>query len=314
MLEKIKNALFPDSPDTLKLLDFACGYGRLQRLMSLKTDPELLWVSEINGTALSYVVNTFGVNGLVSFAEPERFATSEKFDLIWVASLFSHLPRHLFNAWLERLSSFLTPSGVLCFSVHDERMLSDAISLPESGFYYVEQSEDANLDVSIYGTTYVSEGFVADAVAAIDDSAFACHRIAKGLANEQDLYIVARRRLHDLSSLENIRHGAWGFVDKVYFEPDGEFYLYGWAASIDDGLVDHVEVRVGDDFHQCFANLPRMDVVEVLKDPRLLNSGWEISLKLDPAEQHFVAVSVVSKRRERSLVYAGWISEGRFST
>ncbi len=314
MVEKIMDALFPDHPDALKLLDFACGYGRLQRLMSLKTDPELLWVAEINGNALSYVVNTFGVNGLDSHAEPERFATTEKFDVIWVASLFSHLPRHLFHAWLERLSSFLTPSGVLCFSVHDERLLPGAISLPESGLHYVEQSEDPNLDVSIYGTTYVSEAFVAGAVDAIADSAFACHRISKGLANEQDLYIVARRQLRDLSPLKNIRHGTWGFVDKVCFEPNGEFYLYGWAASIDDGFVDYIEIRVDDDFHRCSPNLLRTDVVEVLKDPRLLDSGWEISLKLDPVEQHFVAVTVVSKRGESSLVYAGFISEGRFST
>ncbi|MEO8000831.1 MAG: class I SAM-dependent methyltransferase [Arenimonas sp.] len=313
IVEKIKNALFPKNPDAISMLDFACGYGRLQRLMSIKIDPELLWVSEINDTALAYVVKTFGVNGLDSCADPDRFSTTEKFDVIWVASLFSHLPRHLFNAWLERLASLLKPTGVLCFSVHDEKLLPSTTIMPDSGFYYIEQSEDANLDVSIYGTTYVSESFVAGAITALDDSAFGYHCIPKGLANEQDLYIVARHRLRDLSPLKNIRHGAWGFVDKVYFEPDGEFYLYGWAASIDDGVVDHVEIMIGDDVHCCPANLLRSDVVEVLKDPRLLNSGWEIRLRLAPAEHHFAAVTVVSKRGERSLVYAGFITEGRFS-
>jgi SAM-dependent methyltransferase len=314
VVEKIKNALFPDRPDKIRLLDFACGYGRLQRLMSLKTDSKLLWVSEINDAAQAYVTNTFGVNGIASFADPGRFTTSEKFDVIWVASLFSHLPRHLFEAWLERLAGFLTPAGVLCFSVHDERLLPSSVSLPDVGLYFVEQSEDASLDVSIYGTTYVSESFVAGAIAAIDESAFVYHRIPKGLANEQDLYIMARQQSCDLSPLNSIRYGAWGFVDKVFLEPDGEFYMYGWAASIDDGIVDHVEIRInGNVVHKCYTNLVRTDVVEVLKDPRLLKSGWEISLKLVGATQDFVAVTVVSQQGERSLIYAGFISEGRFS-
>lgn len=314
-VEKIKQALFSEKSQEIKLLDFACGYGRLQRLMSLQVDPELLWASDINHSALAYVVNSFGVNGIDSYPEPERFLTSEKFDVIWVASLFSHLPRHLFEAWLKRLASCLTPAGVLCFSVHDECLLPDSISLADTGLYFIEQSEDSSLDVEIYGTTYVSENFIANAISQLDASAYHYHRIPKGLANEQDLYVVARHQMRDLSAIKNIRYGAWGFVDKVIAEPDGQLYLYGWAASIDDGAIDHIEVKLNKQIHTCHAKLLRQDVVDVLKDARLLYSGWDISLELSPAPQtNFVAVTVVSMQGERSLIYLGFVTEGRFQS
>lgn len=315
ILEKIKKALFTAQSQEIKLLDFACGYGRLQRLMSLQVDPELLWASDINHSALAYVVNSFGVNGIDSCPEPERFSTSEKFDVIWVASLFSHLPRHLFEAWLKRLASYLTPAGVLCFSVHDECLLPSSISLLDNGLHFIKQSEDSSLDVEIYGTTYVSENFIANTINQLDVSAYHYHRIPKGLANEQDLYVVARNQIRDLSALEHIRYGAWGFVDKVFTEPNGQLYLYGWAASIDDGIVDHIEVKLNNHIHNCHAKLLRQDVVDVLKDSRLLYSGWDISLELSPAPQsNFVVVTVVSMRGERSLIYLGFITEGRFQS
>lgn len=313
VVEKIKKALFPNTGQSIKLLDFACGYGRLLRLMSLQVEPKLLWASDINNYALAYVVNSFGVNGIESHAAPERFETSEKFDVIWVASLFSHLPQYLFEAWLERLALFLTPTGVLCFSVHDECLLPSSICLPDSGLYFGAHSEDAELDASIYGTTYVNEFFVANAIKKLFGSTFSYHRMPKGLANEQDLYVIARPEMLDLSPLKNIRFGAWGFVDKIFAEPNGQLYFYGWAASIDDGIIDRIEVKLNGIIHVCHANQRRDDVVEVLQDGRLLYSGWEIFLNMAPAPQsNFVAVTVVSTQGERSLIYLGFVSEGRF--
>jgi 2-polyprenyl-3-methyl-5-hydroxy-6-metoxy-1,4-benzoquinol methylase len=312
VVESIKTALFPTKERALKFLDFACGYGRLQRLMCLQESPALLWASDINSAALHYVVSTFGVNGIASIAEPARFNSTEKFEMIWVASLFSHLPQHLCEAWLERLSQCLTPNGVLCFSVHDECLLPETFSMSSSGFYYLAQSEDSTLDTSIYGTAYVSEHYVADAVKKMSVANFNYHRIPKGLANEQDLYVVARQDQHTLALLKDIRYGVWGFVDKVFAESD-QLYLYGWAASIDDGLIAHIEIKLNGHIHICSTTLQRADVVAVLQDPRFLHSGWEISLPLAYAPNtNFVAVTVVSLRGERSLIYLGFIEEGRF--
>ncbi|MEE4297661.1 MAG: class I SAM-dependent methyltransferase, partial [Wenzhouxiangella sp.] len=78
--------------DDLKVLDFACGYGRLLRFLIHRLSADQIWAAEIQSDAVDYVSEHFGVHGLQSSAEPENFNPNQRFDVIWVASLFSHLP------------------------------------------------------------------------------------------------------------------------------------------------------------------------------------------------------------------------------
>ena len=45
------------------ILDFACGYGRLLRFLTLCVPPTRIWASEIQPDALDFVVREFGVHG-----------------------------------------------------------------------------------------------------------------------------------------------------------------------------------------------------------------------------------------------------------
>ena len=146
------------------MLDFACGYGRLLRFLSLVMPSENLFASELQIDALTFVTREFGVTGLPSHADPQQFQPARKFDFIWVASLFSHLPESLFDAWLARLIDVLTPNGVLCFSVRDSSLLTGNTLMPESGIVYETRSENADLYADIYGTAYASETFVAQSL------------------------------------------------------------------------------------------------------------------------------------------------------
>ena len=289
-----------------RLLDFACGYGRLLRFLTLSIPPAQIWASEIQRDAVDFAVEEFGVHGIISDFDPRRFEPRTQFDFVWVASLFSHLPRHLFDGWLARLTSILSPGGILCFSVHDERLLPPHIPLPPEGIHFISSSENAELDANAYGTTFVSEAFVRGAVAracGIDHPYF---RIARGLANEQDLYIVPARRDCDLGRLAAFRKGAWGWVDEWRVREAGELYMRGWAASIDDGALDAIEVRVDGTAHRCPIGLPRDDVRSVLNDARLGTSGWEFRHLLGAGPPSaFVEVTARSARDEVALLYAG---------
>lgn len=306
-VRQLQKILFSEDEQSMAFLDFACGYGRLQRLFSLQVDIKTVWASDIQEDAMTYVTKSFGVNGIDSYADPDLFRTDKKFDFIWVASLFSHLPSHLFQAWLERLSSLLTPTGVLCFSVHDQCLVPDSVTFPDTGLYYVEYSENPDLDVSIYGTTFVSEAFVAAAGAKVSGPQLIYRRIPKCLANHQDVYVFTRG-VRDLSRLGAFRNGAWGSVDNATINLNGELYISGWAASLDDGDIDSVEVKLNGQVHICKANIMRKDVVDVLNDPRMLMSGWETHLPLLPLPaDNFVVVTVVSMRGERAMIYLGFI-------
>ena len=227
-----------------RLLDFACGYGLLLRFLTHSLPVDNITASEIQPEALAFVRDRFGVRAILSNVDPQAFQPGATFDIIWVASLFSHLPERLFERWLGRLTRCLTPQGILCFSAHDDRLLPAGTTMPESGIHYRPFSENPDLDGRNYGTTFVTEDYVRRSMGT------ACGRdrnvflIPRGLAHEQDLYVVAGEANTDLDALSGFRHGPWGWVDERVMRPSGELYLRGWAASLDDGALEAVKITV----------------------------------------------------------------------
>ena len=267
--------LYPEGLEQIRLLDFACGYGRLLRFMSLGLRPQQILASEIQADCLGFVGERFGVPTQQSFAEPERFAPARSFDVIWVASLFSHLPGHLFEAWLARLKACLSPDGVLCFSVHDRRLLPPGEVFPEAaGILFQPHSENADLETAIYGTTYVSEPYVAAAIARICGDRHTYRRFPRLLAHEQDVYVLPARADKDLGALDGFRYGCWGWVDERRLSDDGELYLRGWAASFDQPPLEAVDIWVDGQRLRCPTDRPSEDVARWFDDPAMARAGW----------------------------------------
>ena len=304
--QQILRLSFGNAVDTARVLDFACGYGRHLRFLTLAVPPERVWASEIQHDAVEFVAREFGVHAIDSAPDPEAFEPGSRFDFIWVASLFSHLPAHLFHAWVARLASLLTPDGVLCFSVHDEALLPAGAVMPAEGLYYVTTSEISDLDGSTYGTTFVRESFVRESVARDCGRDRPCVRLPRGLANEQDLYVVPARNDRDLSALTAFRRGTWGCVDVCRIEDTGELWLAGWATSLDDVTLEAVEVSIDGRVQRCTTGILREDVRQVTGDERLAYAGFEYRTQLeDMRAAPFVEVTVRSGRGELGLLYSG---------
>lgn len=142
-----------------RVLEFASGYGRITR--HLKNDLENLTVCDIHPEAVKFTSERLGVRSILSSAIPAELKTNEKFDFIFVVSLFSHLPEHTFGAWLSKLYSMLAPGGVLNFSTHGEfaaerdATIKKLIDCPE-GFGFSPHSEQEDLDTATYGTAAIS--------------------------------------------------------------------------------------------------------------------------------------------------------------
>jgi 2-polyprenyl-3-methyl-5-hydroxy-6-metoxy-1,4-benzoquinol methylase len=293
---------------SLKILDFACGFGRLLRLLSTQIPARQIYASEIQSDAVAFVRDQYGVQGLMSHPDPKAFSSDERFDFIWVASLFSHLPERLFHAWMEKLTGLLTPRGVLCFSTRDAALLSPAQQLPDSGILYLSESETTPLADDIYGTSYVNEAFVAAAIERAMGKDYPYFRIRKSLAHEQDLYVVPARRAQSLVKLENFRRGAWGWVDLCRYS-NGYLELEGWAASLDEGVLREVTVFVDGVPMACVSGLLRRDVAAAFGDERLAHSGWKISIELDKKAQYVeVLVEAKSTKNEKTLLFHGKVN------
>ncbi|HEY9219285.1 MAG TPA: class I SAM-dependent methyltransferase [Phenylobacterium sp.] len=225
------------------VLDFASGYGRLTRALTQKLSPEQIWVADIYREAIDYQRATFGVNGVYSAKSPAGLQHDRTHDLVFVGSMFSHLPAELFHAWLARLYALVAPNGVLAFTVHDETFLPPGEEMDASGIRYFRFSESGSLDADIYGMSYVTEAFVGDAIARLP-GAPSWRRFHKGVYENQDLYIVGGPG-RDVSQIFVASTPMGGFETATHLT-NGEVEFAGWTHERTPGraiqrLVVHVD-------------------------------------------------------------------------
>jgi len=214
-----------------RVLDFASGYGRVTRFLVGDLSPVRLWVADIYAEGVRFQEERFGVRGLASAADPAEFRPAERFDAVLVTSLFSHLPEPAFHGWMEALWRLVAPGGLLVFSVHDGSLLSPSGELPPSGILFQELSESASLDKREYGTSWVSEAFVRQAVARVAPRA-SVQRIAHGLRHFQDLYVAGNGAGGPAPAAHlPLRGEPLAFVETVRFIGPDRLEVTGWLAS-----------------------------------------------------------------------------------
>ncbi len=151
-----------------QVLEFASGHGRFTRHLVKALGHERVTVSDVVPGAVAFSTAQFGVRGFVSTSEPAALAWPGRYDLVFVLSLFSHLPRATWAAWLRRLWDAVAPGGVLVFTTHGDFAAQRAgVTLDEQGFHFVGASESTAIDVQEYGTAFTSPGFVQTQIEAL---------------------------------------------------------------------------------------------------------------------------------------------------
>ncbi len=309
--QRMMRLAFPQGLQDRLMLDFACGYGRALRFLVQSYPANQIWASDIQEDAVAFVHDQFNVNTLVSDASPGQFQPGRKFHFIWVASLFTHLPERLFRAWLMRLYEMLADDGYLVFSVHDESILPAGIRIADNGFLFTPESEIAELDSAVYGTTHVSESFVRSIL--VRD--LACPkdgylRVPRGLADQQDLYVVPKNQ-QSLERFKAYRQGAWGWVECAMAygvtqdAPTAQAYVSGWAKSLDlASSVKAVYAEVGGVRYQATLGVRRPDLAKAWRSD-FENYGWELRFPIPRATTSFVSIVAQIDNDESGLIYLG---------
>ncbi|HEX3886257.1 MAG TPA: class I SAM-dependent methyltransferase [Phenylobacterium sp.] len=277
---QIVSQLFGGFENLRSVMDFASGYGRLTRILEQKLEPRQIWVSDIYQDAMAYQGRAFGVNTVNSTPDPAAYMHAGLHDIVFVGSLFSHLPIPLFHAWLERLYRLVAPGGVLAFSVHDEGYLAPAEPRDPSGLSYFRMSESGTLDADIYGMSYVTEAFVGGAIARLPDRP-SWRRFPKGLYENQDLYVVGGPG-RDVSGLRVASSPMGGFETATALT-NGDLEFSGWA--IERTPRERIErLRVMVDGVERVIVPPageRRDVLAHFPDSANAPVGWSFRLRRD---------------------------------
>lgn len=249
-----------------RMLDFASGYGRLTRLLAHEHLADEITVSDILEGGMAFQAEQFGVRTILSKTDPAQFVAPDRYDLIFVASLFTHLPPATFTSWLRRLAGLLEPEGLLIFSVHDQSLAPDK---QVDGIAFESHSESRVLDVEEYGSTWVTEEYVRGQVSQIGEG-WACVRLPRALSDWQDVYVISPAAIAN----PRPRRVPKGFLEQPHMLPDG-IRIWGWATTI-DAPPERVEIRIEDDVvasTRAFA--PRADVGEWFGVASAAQSEWE---------------------------------------
>jgi SAM-dependent methyltransferase len=281
-----------------RMLDFASGYGRLTRLLVHQKLADEVTVADILEGGMQFQAEQFGVRTILSKTRPEELVTPDRYDLIFVASLFTHLPPSTFTPWLRRLAEALEPEGLLIFSVHDESIAPEKV---EGGIRFESYSESRVLDAEDYGSTWVTEGYVREQVATLG-AGYDCVRLPRALAEWQDVYVISPSPIPDAKP----RRTPKGFVDRFAVEQDG-VRISGWATLLDE-RADRVEIRLEDEVVATtreFASRP--DVAAWLGIPQA-DAGWEAAIphgSIRSFRYQAATVSAFSKGGDERILFLG---------
>jgi SAM-dependent methyltransferase len=120
--------------EVASILDFPCGHGRVLRNLKAAYPAASLTACDIDRDGVDFCASTFGARSVYSDEDLGDVQLGGGFDLIWVGSLFTHLPHARWPAFLEFLADRLAPEGLLVFTTHGpwyaERIREDASPLP----------------------------------------------------------------------------------------------------------------------------------------------------------------------------------------
>lgn len=189
LLEAVEQPLLK----TGRVLEFASGHGRFTRHLAKALGPGRVVVSDVVPGAVSFSRSTFGVDGFLSASVPEAVQWPDRYDLVFVLSLFSHLPRSTWSRWLKVLFEAVAPGGLLVFSTHGIKAANfDQVKLDGEGFFFAASSESTAIDEQEYGTTFTSEAFVLARIAETVGADKLVHKAPVHFWNHQDAYVLRK--------------------------------------------------------------------------------------------------------------------------
>ncbi len=142
------------------VLEFASGFGRFTRHLA-RLLPGRLTVSDIHPGSVEFLREQLGVEGFASSQDPEALEIPGRYDLVFVLSMFTHLPPVKWSAWLRKLFKAVRPGGHLVFTVHNESLAAHfSQAYGPDGTLFIATSESRELQGGEYGTTFATRAWV----------------------------------------------------------------------------------------------------------------------------------------------------------
>ena len=182
-------------------LEVGCGYGRIVRELRRQLPAGAISVCDLIDEAASFTAAEFGVRK-IEVVEKLPATEDEAYDLIFLLSVYTHLPLKAVEMNLARVARLLKPGGVLVFTTHGPASAAQAeryeqywldkaalnAELESCGYYYKPYPyyyED-------YGLTWFNEEYMSTTVGRVAPALrpVVCHPAR--LEKHQDVYVYQK--------------------------------------------------------------------------------------------------------------------------
>lgn len=101
-----------------RVLDLPCGHGRVLRHLKALFPDAQFDACDLDKEGVAFCEKTLGANGVISDPDLTKAALPGNYDLIWVGSLFTHVPRDLAQRWMAHLATLLSRTGIVVATTH----------------------------------------------------------------------------------------------------------------------------------------------------------------------------------------------------
>jgi SAM-dependent methyltransferase len=180
--------------DFHSILDFGCGCGRTLLWLTRQFPDARFCGADVDAEAIAWCrAHLPAAYWRVSAERPPLAFADHEFDLIYIISVFTHLPADLQQRWLPELARILRPGGILLLTVHGERAWSQldpaaAQRLRREGFLFQTSAKLRGVLPEWYHTAYHTQEYAVAQVGAH----FRVLAYVPGGMGDQDV-IVAQR-------------------------------------------------------------------------------------------------------------------------
>jgi SAM-dependent methyltransferase len=148
------------------ILDFGCGCGRTIRCFEKYAVASSLSGTDIDSAAIDYCRRRFNnIEFSVNQPLPPLDYSSNKFDLVYSISVFTHINEEYQFLWLAELARIVIPGGIVLLSVHGSSSWNTLLpeyvaTIRTKGFLYISENIWKRIFPAWYQTAFHSEEYV----------------------------------------------------------------------------------------------------------------------------------------------------------
>ena len=182
-------------PNDFSMLDFASGFGMVNRHFPVIIPEATVEASDIHPKAVEFHANHLNIKCHLSNYKPSNLNIPNQYDVVVALSFFSHMPAHSWLPWLRKLSDLLVEGGILIFTTHGpsssvastERFINKGLD-----FYFYPESEQDDLIQAEYGTACAHPSFAMKIFEALPEMHLSEYKQGIWWGGTQDVYVLTR--------------------------------------------------------------------------------------------------------------------------